>query len=69
MTHNFSIRLPEDVAEEAQTMARVEGVSVNSLVRDSLVEAIERRRSDPEFMARLKKALQRDKELLERLAK
>jgi len=68
-THNFSVRLPEEVAREAQAVARVQGTSINALVTESLIEAIERRRSDPEFMSQVKRIIEEDREILERLAK
>ncbi len=69
MTKNLTIRIPDDVAANAEAIARVDGVSLNETVRQSLVEAVERRRTNPEFKARLKKIIEEDRELLERLAK
>ena len=69
MTKNLTIRIPDDVAENAEAIARVDGVSLNETVKQSLIEAIERRRQNPEFKTRLKKVIEEDRELLERLAK
>jgi len=69
MTKNLTIRIPDDVAANAEAIARVDGVSLNETVKQSLVETIERRRQNPEFKARLKKIIEEDRELLERLAK
>jgi hypothetical protein len=69
MTKHLTIRIPDDVAENAEAIARVDGVSLNETVKRSLVEAIERRRQNPEFKSRLKKIIEEDRELLERLAK
>lgn len=69
MTKNLTIRIPDDVAANAEAIARVDGVSLNETVKQSLVEAIERRRQNPEFKTRLKKIIEEDRELLERLAK
>ena len=69
MTKNLTIRIPDDVAANAEAIARVDGVSLNETVKQSLVEAVERRRKNPEFKARLKKIIEEDRELLERLAK
>jgi hypothetical protein len=44
-------------------------VSVNSLIVDSLSAEIARVREDKDFTTRARKLLERDKELLERLAK
>ena len=69
MTKNFTVRLPDDVARDAEALARVEGKSVNETVRSALVEAVERRRVDPEFKKRLRRIIHEDRELLERLAR
>lgn len=69
MTKQTTIRLPEDLAEDAEAVARVKGTSVNQLIVDSLSSEIERVRADKDFTERAKRLLERDKELLERLAK
>jgi hypothetical protein len=69
MTKNLTIRIPDDVAANAEAMARVDGTSLNETVKRSLIEAVERRRKNPEFKARLKRIIEEDRELLERLAK
>ena len=69
MTKNLTVRLPEDLAADAEAVARVDGVSLNELVRQSLVDAVAQHRKDPEFRARVAKIIEEDRELLERLAK
>ena len=69
MPKNFTVRLPDDVAADAEALARAEGLSLNETVRRALVEAVERRRKDPEFKARLRRMIKEDRELLERLAR
>jgi hypothetical protein len=69
MTKNLTIRIPDEVAANAEAIARVDGVSLNETVKQSLIETVERRRSDPEFKYRLAKIIEEDRELLERLAK
>jgi predicted transcriptional regulator len=69
MPKNFSVRLPDDVAEDAQALARAEGQSMNETVKQALIEAVERRRKDPKFKARVRKIIEEDRELLERLAR
>jgi predicted transcriptional regulator len=64
-----TVRLPEDLADEAEAVARVRGTSVNALIVDALAAEVERVRNDKDFTARAKKLLERDKELLERLAR
>ena len=63
------MRLPEQLAEEAEAVARVRGTSVNALIVDALAGEIERVRQDKDFTTRAKKLLARDKELLDRLAR
>ena len=69
MTKQTTVRLPEELADEAETVARVKGMSVNQLIVDSLAAEIDRVRSDKDFTSRAKRLLTRDKELLDRLAK
>jgi predicted transcriptional regulator len=69
MPRNFTVRLPDDVAKDAEALARAEGKSLNETVKSALVEAVERRRADPEFKKRLRRIIDEDRELLERLAK
>jgi predicted transcriptional regulator len=69
MTKQTTVRLPEELADEAEAVARVRGTSVNALIVESLATEIERVRADQDFTDRARKLLERDKELLERLAK
>jgi predicted transcriptional regulator len=69
MTRNMTVRLPDELAADAEALARVEGQSVNETVKQALAEAVERRRQDPKFRARLRRIIEEDQELLERLAK
>ena len=64
------MRLPEELAAEAEAVARVvRGTSVNALIVESLTAEIERVRADDDFTARARQLLERDRELIERLAK
>lgn len=63
-----TIRMPEELAEKADVIARGRGISVNALMLEALEAEIERVRQDDEFMARLRELTQRDKEILDRLA-
>lgn len=69
MTKQTTVRLPDDLANDAETIARVEGRSVNALIIDALRSEIERVRGDKDFTSRARELLERDRELLERLAK
>ena len=63
-----TVRIPEDLAEEADIVARGRGVSVNALMLDALQAEIDRVRSDTEFVETLHRLVTRDREILERLA-
>jgi hypothetical protein len=63
-----TVRMPEDLAETAEVVARARGVSVNELVLDALRAELDRVRNDTEFMERLRALVERDREILDRLA-
>jgi predicted transcriptional regulator len=68
MPKQTTVRLPEDLADDAEAVARVTGTSVNALIIDALKAEIERVRQDDDFTSSAKRLLERDRELLERLA-
>jgi hypothetical protein len=65
MAKQTTVRLPEELA----AVARVRGTSVNQLIVDSLAAEIDRVRADQDFTERARRLLDRDRELLERLAR
>jgi len=67
-TKSMTLRMDEDLANKARTVAEVEGTTVSDLIRDALTEHVDRRRRDPKFQERLKRNLERHKELLGMLA-
>ena len=69
MTKQTTVRLPDELADEAEAVARVRGTSVNALIVDSLTAEIDRVRADKDFTTRARELLERDKELLDRLAR
>ena len=69
MPKQTTVRLPDDLAREAEAVARVQGSSVNQLMIDSLRAEIDRVRAEEDFTVRAKRLLERDQELLERLAR
>ena len=69
MAKQTTVRLPDELADEAEAVARVRGTSVNALIVDSLSAEVARVREDKDFVTRARKLLERDKELLDRLAK
>ena len=68
MAKQTTVRLPDELADDAEAVARVRGSSVNQLIIDSLRAEIERVRADDDFTARAKRLLERDREILDRLA-
>lgn len=64
-----TVRLDDDLAKSAEVVARGRGVSVNALVVDALRSEIDRARQDKAFMTKLRKLAERDKEILDRLAR
>ena len=63
-----TVRIPEDLADEADIVARGRGVSVNALMVEALQAEIDRVRTDTEFMETLRTLTERDREILDRLA-
>lgn len=63
-----TVRLPEQLADEVEAVARGRGVSVNAVVVDALSAEIERVKADTKFMAHLRALTERDREILDRLA-
>jgi predicted transcriptional regulator len=63
-----TVRLPEDLADTAEVVARGRGTSVNALVIDALTAEVERAKADKDFMNKLRALTERDKEILDRLA-
>ncbi|CAB4612583.1 unannotated protein [freshwater metagenome] len=69
MSRQTTVRLPEDLANKAEVVARAQGKSVNQLIIDSLVIEIDRASSDSDFMKRAREIVARDKEILDELAR
>ena len=64
-----TVRLPDELAETADVVARAQGVSVNTLIIGALRIELDRVRQDQDFMDRLRAQVERDQEILDRLAK
>jgi hypothetical protein len=67
-TRALTVRLPVEQAEDIETIAQVEGVSVAEEIRAALADRIAARRADADFAARLRKTMERNRRALERLA-
>jgi glutamate-1-semialdehyde aminotransferase len=68
MTKQTTVRLPNNLADQAEAVARTQGSSVNQLIIDALGAEIDRVRQDADFLARVKRLVDRDHEILDRLA-
>lgn len=65
----MSLRLDEDQARALDAVAMACETTVSEVVRDAISERIEKLRSDADFKARLRRAIERNKEALDLLAK
>ena len=63
-----TVRLPEELADTVEVVARGRGISVNALVIEALLAEVEKVKQDDHFMGTLRKVIERDKEILDRLA-
>jgi predicted DNA-binding protein len=63
-----TLRLSEDQATELAAVCRADGVKVSEAVREAIDKHIAERREDQEFKERLRKRMEEDREVLERLA-
>jgi len=68
-TRARTLRLSADQAEELEAIAGIDEVSVNEEIRRAIAAHIEARRQDADFRKRLQASIDRNKEILERLAR
>lgn len=64
----MSFRLPDELAAEIEAIARVEKVSVSEAIRAAVYRYIATRRADKDFQQRLRKRMEEDLALIERLS-
>ena len=65
----ISLRLPEQMAAELAAIARTQDVAVSEVIRVAVEDYIASLSSDKEFRQRLKEHLEKEREVMERLAK
>jgi predicted transcriptional regulator len=63
-----TLRLPKELADELDVVARVDRLPVSELVRAAIYRFIADRRSEPDFKERLSQVAEEDRKTLERLA-
>jgi hypothetical protein len=68
-TKALTLRLPIDQAEAIEAIAGVDEISINEEIRRAVAAHIEARRHDDGFRERLQASLERNREILERLAR
>jgi predicted DNA-binding protein len=68
-TKAMSLRLPAEKAAELEAVARADEMPVSEAVRKAIDSHIAARRADKDFQKRLKRRLEEDREVLERLAR
>jgi hypothetical protein len=69
MTKQTTLRLPDDLADQAEVVAAVRNISVNQLAIEALQAEISRMKDDDQFIVDLKLHSKKHKNLLDRLAK
>ncbi len=65
----MTVRLDSEQAEDLEAIAAAEGTPVSEEVRKAIARHIADKKKDKEFQARLKKIVERNKAILDRLAK
>jgi len=65
----MTLRLPADQAAELEAIARADDRPVSETIREAIDKLIAERRHNKEFQARIRKIVEEDRELLERLAR
>lgn len=64
-----TIRISDELAEELELAARSQGLSANSFIVGAIEERIQHLRGDQAFMSRLNETVERNKNILDRLAR
>lgn len=68
MTKTTTIRIGDELKAEVHAVARADDVPASEVIRAALYRYIADRKSDPQFQARLRELLEKDREVVERLA-
>jgi hypothetical protein len=69
MAKGFTVRLSDDDAAELEAVARVDGVPVAEEIRRAIGDLVAERRADTEFQARLRRSIEENQAILDRLAR
>ena len=63
-----TLRLSAEEAEALEAIAGIDEISINEEIRQAIAAHIEARRQDADFQRRLKASIERNKEIIDRLA-
>ena len=66
---SLTVRIPEDQAAALDAVAQVDAIPVAEAVRLAIDEHIDARRQDTEFQDRLREMVERNRAVLDRLAR
>jgi hypothetical protein len=69
MAKTMTLRLNAEQAAELDAIARVDEVPVAEAVRQAIDDRIKTRRNDKKFQDRLRRIIDEDRQILERLAR
>ena len=69
MSKTMSLRLDDEQAATLELIARADDRTLTDTVREAIDTHIQQRRNDAEFQDRLKRYLDEEREVLERLAR
>jgi len=64
-----TLRMPREKAAELEAVARADERSVNQTMLEAIDKLIAERRKDKDFRARVRETIERDREILEGLAR
>lgn len=65
----MTVRLSREQARQLEKVAEVDGTTVADAIRAAIDEHIEARRKDDAFMERLRRSIEDNRDILERLAR
>ena len=68
MAKGFAVRFDKEQAAELEVVAKAAGVPVAAEIRQTITARIEERRQDEQFRARLRRSIEDNQKILDRLA-
>jgi predicted transcriptional regulator len=68
MTKVTTVRIDDGLNDEVNAIARADGVPASEVLRAALYRYVAERKTDPQVQTRLRELLERDREVIERLA-